>query len=212
MKSKLAPAFLVRKEYDWQSLKDSGHSNNHSNLDVYAHWQSNYKKTAGKPDWGEMIMKLGPSLSIEEAKGINEADYVNNTSIPIFLEFRGEKIMFCGDLMEEGWKQLLKKQEFSSRIEGTTILIASHHGHVSGFSVDAMKVMGNPKIAIVSAHRKDESVDGRYSKQEYISGIDYLGNPRRMFSTRSDGSIQLTYDEAFSWQLGTALSGKLCTF
>lgn len=207
----LPPRILYRQgSFNWEELKQTESKNDYRNLDIYSNWQKTYSGTPTYPDWG-MDFVLGPCLSVEESKVISKSSFVNNCSLLTSIQYGGEKILFCGDLMEDGWAELLKRAGFREFLRGTSILVAAHHGHSSGFSLDALRTMGKPKFAIVSAKRKDQSVDDRYGLPEYFNGIDFLGNKRFMFSTRYDGNIVLE-NGAFGWMIATDQSNKYGTF
>ena len=196
------PSKLQRRGgFVWEEIKRAGSGKDYANLDMYSNWQTKYKGEAAPIDWGGMSVKVGPSLSIDQAKALGEADFVNNTSIPVFLEYGGIKFAFPGDLMESGWKKLLQDDSFRANLAGTNVFIASHHGHTSGFCAEAFKVMGNPNVCVISAHKRDESVDPRYSSSDFVKGIMLNGEPRYRLTTRYDGSIIFLYVNSQSWQI-----------
>lgn len=203
-----APRLLKRQDgFNWSDLKEP--DGDYENLDMYAGWQAKYShKATTFPEWG-MELFTEVSLSIDEAKALGETDYVNNTSIPVIIQCGGLKIVFPGDLMQTGWDALLKNDKFKGMLAGTTVFVASHHGHTSGFSTAAFDATGKPKINIVSAHHRDESVDSRYSGAAFAEGIDFGGDTRRMFSTRSDGSMVISHDSSIGWYIWTQKGEKL---
>jgi hypothetical protein len=80
-------------------------------LDVYSSWQETYNGTlAIFPDYG---MKIQTLLTLEEAKQVSEAKYVNNSSIVVVATVIGtkfsEKFVFAGDMETAGWQALLAK-------------------------------------------------------------------------------------------------------
>ncbi len=192
VRSYLKPATLLRQHYDWTSLKDPSAGDEYENLDEYNTWQQTYNRPATNPDWG-MWMKVGPYLSPDDAKKVNETDYVNNSSIPVFIEYKGLKFTFSGDLMASGWQKLLEQEALKKNLSGTGVFVTSHHGHNSGFCSDVYLAMGKPELNVVSAHRRDQSVDPRYSSDEYAKGCQFQGERRKMLSTRNDGTIVFEY-------------------
>src|SRR5436309_15180797 len=101
-----------------------------------------------------------------------------------------------------GWDALLKKNpDFKSAVKDIDFFIVSHHGHESGFSEGLYAAMGRkPILNIVSIHHDDERIDGRYSQEAYASGTDINEKPRRMVTTRTDGTITINVtDEGKYW-------------
>jgi len=52
----------------------------------------------------------------------------NNLSMVVFFKFGAFKILFPGDLEEDGWLALLEQPTFRDELVDTTVLVASHHG------------------------------------------------------------------------------------
>lgn len=195
---KFKPAMLSRQEYDWEDIKEPSAEEEYENLNIYSDWQETYNQPVTQPpDWGVDIEQffLTPGL----AKQIDEDKYVNNSSIVVVVTFNGtrfsEKFLFGADMEQAGWEELLKRDLFTKAVEGVDFYVTSHHGHTSGFSTLLYNAMGRPIVNIVSAHRRDESVDTRYSSEEYTQGTQLNGETRRMLSTRKDGSIFIDVNE-----------------
>jgi hypothetical protein len=110
----------------------------------------------------------------------------------MMLEYTGRKLFFPGDLMDDGWKELLKRNNFETALKGTDFFITAHHGHKSGYTPEIYEVIGEgkPLINIVSEKSGGE-VHSVYSDSEHAEGIERNGETRRMFSTRR-GSIFIT--------------------
>ncbi len=192
--AKLAPAILLRQKYNWDSLKTDS-TTNYPNLDVYAQWQETYScPVTSQPDWG-MELLCGPYLSPQEARDLS-GDATNNSSIVVFVGYAGHKFAFMGDLMTAGWEALLANATFQKRLAGTTVFVAPHHGHSSGYTPDIYRSMGRPAINIVSAHSGDESVESAYSTADTALGVEHNGRQRYMLSTRHDGTITFEVDSS----------------
>lgn len=58
----------------------------------------------------------------------------NNLSLAVFFRFGSFKILFPGDLEEQGWLALLEQPAFRQELADTTVLVAAHHGRESGYS------------------------------------------------------------------------------
>lgn len=187
----MPPAILHRHNYVWDEVKQPGEE--YPNLDTYSEWQATYDQPAADPEWG-MEVAAGPGLSPNKAKTL-PGNFVNNSSIPLFLEYGHWKVTLVGDLEEEGWAELLKDELFRQRLRGTDFFIASHHGHSSGFSTDAFGVIGKPWVNIAPIHHGDMNIDSRYSSPDYARGVTFDGETRYLLTTRSDGTVFITISE-----------------
>ena len=131
--------------------------------------------------------------------------FKNNSSIVCTIKFGGKKILFGGDMEEVGWQWLIKHDGiFKEDITGgVAILVASHHGHKSGYSQELMNLMGGgPILSVLSkgSESGDSDVDSRYSGQSIGWPIKKpkLQYPeiRKSVTTRNDGNILFEV----SWQ------------
>lgn len=192
--SDLKPAIILKQKYNWEEIK-VGDKEKYENLDIYSEWQEKYnQEVVSPPDWG-MVLNHGTYLNPEQAKKLNEGKFINNSSIPTFIEYKGWKIVFPGDIETSGWLELLKRENFKNSLMGTSFFVASHHGHSAGYCKEIYETMGRPYFNIVSTHRGDESVDPAYSRPENAKGVQYNNETRYMFSTRNDGSIVIEVDD-----------------
>ena len=183
------PAVIYGRNYDWDEIKDPEHRDEYENLDTYSKWKTGLSTYEGSPiDWGMEIWDNG--LLISEAKKINSDRqmFVNNSSIVLMLRYRGWKIFFPGDLMTNGWEELLTRNNFTTALNGTDFFITSHHGHKSGYSPQIYEVIGKPYVNIVS-EKQGEDVCDAYSEEKHAKGIKLNEQMRRMLTTRRDGSI-----------------------
>jgi beta-lactamase superfamily II metal-dependent hydrolase len=195
LKQQMPPAVIYAyRSYDWDRVREVSGGEGSENLEDYIPWRETYNQPATYPDWGMNInMQLG--FRPNEALRIDKQNFVNNSSIPVFIEYAGWKIAFPGDLMESGWKELLTRTEFRSALQGTDFFVAAHHGHSSGYCEEIFKVMGKPWLNIVSTHSRDPHVDVVYSREDHAKGVEFSGQLRRMLSTRKDGSIFIEISE-----------------
>ena len=188
VKSLLRPGIMLRQKYDWDDVK-TGDRGEYENLDTYVDLQQDYNQpVTSPPDWG-MNISHGDYLTPEKAKEINENEFINNSSIPTFIEYKGYKIVLPGDLEADAWTELFKREAFKDSIKAGNFFVTSHHGHSSGYCKEIYGYMGKPFFNIISTHSGDESVESAYSKPENAIGITHNGETRYMLSTRSDGSI-----------------------
>lgn len=187
---RMPPAIIAGWIYNWEEIKTDDNGDYH-NLDTYASFRSGYTGEVREfPDWG-MTMSTSYRLSPGEAKGLDATKFVNNSSIPVLIQYLGWKILIGGDLEAKGWEELLKRQEFRDAVRGTHIFVTSHHGHASGYWRGLYDAMGKPFVNLVSVTARDENVDPGYSKSDRARGMQYDGETRYMLSTRQDGSLVL---------------------
>src|ERR1700720_847193 len=85
-----------------------------------------------------------------------DLDDPNTASAITTLSFGTFKMLFGGDLTEEGWQELLKQPTAASAVRGTTVYKVSHHGRDVGCSDDLFKII-KPKLCIVSDKTLDST-------------------------------------------------------
>lgn len=193
LKKDLKPGIILRQKYDWEEIKTG--DDEYENLDSYVTLQEDYnQEVINKPTWG-MTLSHGLYLSPQEARNLDKSKFINNSSIPTFIEYNGWKIVFPGDLEKSGWIKLLANDSFKNLIKGTSFFVTSHHGHSSGYCKEIYESMGKPHFNIVSANSRDTSVEDAYSKQENARGVQHKGEIRYRFSTRNEGNIIIEVDE-----------------
>lgn len=188
----LAPAILKRQNISSYPEDEIDHE--HETVKKYKE-KLDEKYTAPlteHPQWA--ISRYHFSHAPVKANDIDSNSIINNTSLISVFEFGGRKIMFSGDMEEKGWLQHLEDNtefdgaKFKDIINGCDIFITPHHGHSSGFCSELYKHMGKPLLHIASAKSGDESVDSRYSSDDYTRG--YQG--KKLMTTRADGTIAIS--------------------
>jgi len=117
----------------------------------------------------------------------------NNLSLVVFIKFGAFKMLFPGDLEKPGWLALARNPGFRAELQGTTIMMASHHGRETGFSEEIFRYF-TPHAVVISdkpiAHETQKTVpDYRGVVQE--SGVKVVNHPtrRHVLTTRRDGDI-----------------------
>jgi beta-lactamase superfamily II metal-dependent hydrolase len=190
LKKELEPKTITGWRFTWDEVKDPDEKdeNAYLNLDSYGKLRDSYTATSTPTDWGMTFETLG--LSVSDAKKINpdRQRFANNSSIAVMLQYMRWKFFFSGDLMEDGWEELLKRDSFQNALKGTDFFITPHHGHKSGYNSKIYEVMGKPEINIVS-EKSGEEVYTAYSDSEHAIGIKINEQTRRALTTRKDGSI-----------------------
>jgi len=139
----------------------------------------------------------------------SDIDYedANTSSIVTVLRYGSIKILFGGDLPDNGWCNLLTNKNFCSAIKGTTIFKVPHHGRTEGCSDELFKYI-KPKLCIISDKPIDESNKNTVSTSWYsarTTGIFFGNELRKVLSTRNDGSIfiDIQSDDNFTVYLDT---------
>jgi beta-lactamase superfamily II metal-dependent hydrolase len=201
----LPPALLRRTKldnYDPDDVQLSEREREDNNLKIFRNELDekyiNTPEKTGLPNW--KIKKTYFNLSPEEAKKIDQAKILNNTSHVLLVEFGGRKILFTGDLEANGWNALIGKNPdgFREKIRGVDFFIVPHHGHASGFSQEIFDIIGKPLLNVISEKSKTQNgsdeVDSRYSQENYFRGVNFRDGYfsqrlRRSLTTRNDGSI-----------------------
>jgi beta-lactamase superfamily II metal-dependent hydrolase len=118
----------------------------------------------------------------------------NNLSMAVFVKRGTFKMLFPGDLESDGWDALLRRQDFQQELAGTRVLMASHHGRLSGFSANLFKHI-KPSAIVISdksiAHTTQE-VDYRTVVQDGGVHVRSQMRTRHVLTTRRDGDILFT--------------------
>lgn len=123
----------------------------------------------------------------------------NNLSLAVFVSFGGFTILFGGDMETAGWRKLLRRSDFRTRLADVKVFVASHHGRENGRCAELFELC-KPKLILFSDGPK------QYATQETVpwyssraSGIPDLSPQRagrvpqlrRVMTTRRDGTIQI---------------------
>jgi len=124
----------------------------------------------------------------------------NDLSLAIFFKFEGFKILFPGDLERGGWLALLENPEFVKELDGTSVLVASHHGRKNGYCEEIFKYF-EPQCVVFSDkqidHGTQEGMTEMYAQHVSDRGVQLSnGDQRWVLTTRSDGWIHFAVDSA----------------
>lgn len=138
----------------------------------------------------------------------------NNLSLVLFFKFGAFKILFPGDLEEDGWLALLEQPAFRAELAGTTVLVASHHGRENGYC-DALFEFCQPRAIVMS----DKAImhDTQAMTQTYRQRVnDHWPNGvlvattskhRRVLTTRRDGWVQFNVNDRGDFTIYTEYYG-----
>ena len=138
----------------------------------------------------------------------------NNLSMVVFFRYGPFKILFPGDLEEEGWLALLEGEDFRAELQGTTVLVASHHGRESGYC-DRVFDYCHPQAIVIS----DKAIvhDTQRTTQTYrrrviegwANGVFVRTTERRrhVLTTRRDGWIRFVVTDVGSFDIYTGRNG-----
>lgn len=163
-----------------------------------------------KIDWGFDVNK-DFCISVDTVKSTQGLkDKVrNNNSIIRFIEYKGVRFLFTGDLETAGWDWLIANdKDFVDTVKnGVDVLIAPHHGHESGFPKALFDLIGNVCVIILSkdteASKEESDVYSNYSA--YATGVKYTTRKNEVYegkvlTTRSNGGIliEVVNDNQFS--------------
>lgn len=145
----------------------------------------------------------GVDLHIHSVKYPTFTD-TNNLSVVSFLDYEGVHIVVPGDLEKAGWIELMKDSDFTGRLKGVNIFIASHHGRESGYCEDVFEFCHPDIILISDKEMVHDTQDNEYAK--HASGILWNGSAtdrRYVLTTRCDGHMRITTrGEGYHIQVG----------
>lgn len=138
----------------------------------------------------------------------------NNLSMAVFFRFGPFKILFPGDLEEDGWLALLEQPDFRAELVGTTVLVASHHGRENGYCDELFSychpraIVMSDKAIVHSTHNMTQTYRQRVI-DHWPNGVlvRTTGKQRRVLTTRRDGWIQFVVDDFGNFDIYTECAG-----
>ena len=131
----------------------------------------------------------GVSYSVYSNDYGSEFSDTNNISLVTFLNCNGLVFMIPGDLEEDGWWGLLRDPRFVEELPKVNILVAPHHGRESGYCAEAMDLIRPNVVVFSDSEKKHATQEMTNTYGQYSSGVTFNGAPRKVLTTRSDGSI-----------------------
>jgi len=138
----------------------------------------------------------------------------NNLSLAVFFRYGTFKILFPGDLEEDGWLALLERPEFRAELAGTTVLVASHHGRENGYCAKVFEhctpraIVMSDKAIIHDTQRMTQTY-----RQHVIANwpdgvvVQSTAKRRHVLTTRRDGWIRFVVYDDGSFDIQTEYNG-----
>jgi beta-lactamase superfamily II metal-dependent hydrolase len=138
----------------------------------------------------------------------------NNLSLVAIFKFGTFKILFPGDLEEDGWLALLEQPAFRAELADTTVLVASHHGRENGYC-QLLFTYCHPRLVVIS----DKTIvhDTQGMTQAYRQRVtDHwpngvlvatTGKQRHVLTTRRDGWITFNVNDRGDFTICTECYG-----
>lgn len=180
------PLGIYYEEYDWADVRRREKKELAYKIDSYLEL---IKMTPRRDYGGEAKLTEWHFKPDDAKKAFGETSYVNNSSFFVVYTWRDFKISVGGDQESDAMAGLLGHGPFVKEASKTWILIPPHHGHKNGFPTDWVSNLGKPYISLISVQERDQSIDSRYSSQEFAKGVTIDGVVRNRLTTRSDGNI-----------------------
>ncbi|MCL4458142.1 MAG: hypothetical protein M1147_00195 [Nitrospirae bacterium] len=136
----------------------------------------------------------------------------NTASYVTTLNYNGFKMLFGGDLPENGWRSLFKNNKFVNEIKDATVFKVPHHGRKDGCCEELFELI-SPMLCIISdkAIEKDNENTVATDWYRYRSkGCNVVGcnEQRKVLSTRSEGSIFISVNDEGNWRVYPNTSWK----
>ena len=133
----------------------------------------------------------------------------NNLSLVVFFKFGPFKVLFPGDLEEDGWLAMLEQPAFRAELADTTVLVASHHGRTNGYCRRIFDYF-EPQMVVVS----DKSIVHTTQKPhyQYVASengvlVSNTNKRRRCLTTRKDGWILFKVSDTGRYTVTTEYDG-----
>ncbi|HPS55688.1 MAG TPA: hypothetical protein PLP05_08820 [Sedimentisphaerales bacterium] len=180
---------------------------------VVNHIGGTFGPSSALPDYsGALISELSLPVDIARNIGGSANSRVNNASIVTRIDVYGNSILLCGDVEKEAWKAIINDsgdygKAWRPFLANIDILIAPHHGHKSGYSIDLLN-LASPSVVLASVPSKDTNVDSRYSSPP-VKGILIDKVSYSLISTRKHGHIKVSIENpdvigrgSRSWSFG----------
>lgn len=136
-----------------------------------------------------------------------EKDDLNYFSCVLVLNYAGFKIVLTGDNPASKLEEMLQKYNFRQAVNDATVLLAPHHGRDSDFCENFVKAV-NPRLTVFSDKpiQYGSQVHAAQKYYNFTRGATWKGTPRRVFTTRNDGTITFTFNADNTWSINTSMT------
>jgi hypothetical protein len=111
-------------------------------------------------------------------------------SMATFLKCHGIGVMFPGDLEGDGWRALLKRDDFKQALRETHVLVASHHGRENGCCNETLPFLTNVFYVVISdkGYEHETQVTNDFYRR-IAKGGHFRQETRYVLTSRKDGRI-----------------------
>ncbi len=196
---KLSPKFLIRPMYlSEDEIRTGNRYEDQETIDEYLRINRNYISPIN-PHYFPFLESKDSDFEIKTFVSLScPTSNLNNHSIVTIISYLGLKMLIPGDNESSSWNKLLEQDNFLSAIKDTDILVAPHHGRLSGFSPILFNYI-YPKLTIISDGQFcDTSATNRYAQktQGWIVHKRSGGSEnRKCVTTRNDGVIVVNFSQ-----------------
>jgi beta-lactamase superfamily II metal-dependent hydrolase len=175
----LRPKHLTEQEIRGGNKQNPGEQ---SKINKYLEISASYSAPVG-PAESVTASNNNGGVTIQTFQPVGcDRSNLNDQSIVTVVSYANSKIIVPGDNEETSWQELLGEQAFLDAIEGTDILVASHHGRESGYCADLFQHIKPSLVIISDGPAGGTSVTGKYYNATTTKGWTVY--------SRSDGSSQ----------------------
>lgn len=173
-------------------------------LGAVVKWMENPKQgpAAPFPDFGDVKVRFFYNRFVRGGSNV-----LNDLSVATVVEFGTFKMLVGGDVEAAGWRSLLQAPGFAEAVAGTQVLIAAPPARSRLRCRELFDAFGGrPKITIFSDDATEpETQEPTSWFAERCAGIPVQGAApgvlRRVYMTRSDGSIRMVVKPDGGWRL-----------
>jgi beta-lactamase superfamily II metal-dependent hydrolase len=113
----------------------------------------------------------------------------HNLSLVTFVSYRDIKIVFPSDLETDGWRALLKDNDFCDRLRHVNMFVAANHGREESYCPEVFDYC-KPEIIIIS-NELDQRVSPHMLNQyrNHAKGCSDSICDQKLLTTHDDGTI-----------------------
>lgn len=140
------------------------------------------------------IYILHPTLNIVNEINSSKSPKWNNLSYVFILEYKGFKLLYCGDPETSIWEDIYKwviENNKAYWLQNINVFKVSHHGRISGYCGIDILNLAKPQYIVISKG----SVDPKDYAYSYY--YNFLKNKNRILIT-SQGTILVDYYDEYN--------------